>query len=258
MIKFFRKIRQTMIKENPTSAKTTAGSKTSKYLLYAIGEIILVVIGILIALGINNWNENRKKNIEEFKILVNLKNEIINNQEELTATISYHKFVFEKTNELSRLMRPNPKEIEIDKLDTLMFAMIYIPKFNPITTVLSSDKLELIKDEKLKNKIASWKYIYDDYEYDIKIIYDYNKNYIYSFMSENYQIKNIKGGKFKSDQSFFDIDVLSILSNSTFENHVKMKSLNAKNILKRATKLYEIQKNTIEYLELKLSKEIQN
>ncbi len=51
MIKFFRKIRQNLLIEN----------KTGKYLKYAIGEIILVVIGILIALQINNWNENQKK-----------------------------------------------------------------------------------------------------------------------------------------------------------------------------------------------------
>lgn len=50
MIKFFRKIRQNLLSEG----------KTGKYLKYAIGEIILVVIGILIALGINNWNESRK------------------------------------------------------------------------------------------------------------------------------------------------------------------------------------------------------
>jgi sensor domain CHASE-containing protein len=55
MIKFFRKIRQKMLTE----------SKFSKYLLYAIGEIVLVVIGILIALQINNWNENKK--LEELK-----------------------------------------------------------------------------------------------------------------------------------------------------------------------------------------------
>lgn len=51
MIKFFRKIRKQLLTEN----------KFSKYLLYAIGEIVLVVIGILIALSINNWNENQKK-----------------------------------------------------------------------------------------------------------------------------------------------------------------------------------------------------
>jgi hypothetical protein len=49
MIKFFRKIRQKLLMEN----------KTSKYFKYAIGEIILVVIGILIALQLNNWNQNR-------------------------------------------------------------------------------------------------------------------------------------------------------------------------------------------------------
>jgi hypothetical protein len=51
VIKFFRKIRQQILTEN----------KFSKYFLYAIGEIILVVIGILIALRINNWNELRKE-----------------------------------------------------------------------------------------------------------------------------------------------------------------------------------------------------
>jgi len=55
MIKFFRKIRQNLLLEN----------KTGKYFKYAIGEIILVVIGILIALQINNWNENNK--LEEKK-----------------------------------------------------------------------------------------------------------------------------------------------------------------------------------------------
>ena len=55
MIKFFRKIRQNLLMEN----------KTGKYFKYAIGEIILVVIGILIALSINNWNEDRKNRILE-------------------------------------------------------------------------------------------------------------------------------------------------------------------------------------------------
>ena len=62
MIKFFRKIRQRLLTEN----------KYSKYLLYAIGEITLVVIGILIALSINNRNEWRKERVRELDILVHL------------------------------------------------------------------------------------------------------------------------------------------------------------------------------------------
>ncbi|WP_411767117.1 DUF6090 family protein [Winogradskyella sp. A3E31] len=59
MIKFFRKIRQNTIKEN----------RFSKYFLYAVGEIVLVVIGILIALQINNWNEQNKIDVLEIEAL---------------------------------------------------------------------------------------------------------------------------------------------------------------------------------------------
>ena len=62
MIKFFRKIRQKLLTEN----------KFSKYLLYAIGEIVLVVIGILIALQINNWNETQKDQHELTNVLQNI------------------------------------------------------------------------------------------------------------------------------------------------------------------------------------------
>ena len=60
MIKFFRKIRHKLLTKN----------KFSRYLIYAIGEIILVVIGILIALQINNWNEFKKERESE-KIILN-------------------------------------------------------------------------------------------------------------------------------------------------------------------------------------------
>ena len=67
MIKFFRKIRQQLLTKN----------KFSKYLIYAIGEIILVVIGILIALSINNKNEERKLDVVEIDILKGIKQNIL-------------------------------------------------------------------------------------------------------------------------------------------------------------------------------------
>jgi len=78
MIKFFRKIRQKMLNEN----------KFSKYLLYAIGEIVLVVIGILIALQINNWNENKKSKSQLNNIYneveLNLKSDLTNIDDVIT------------------------------------------------------------------------------------------------------------------------------------------------------------------------------
>ena len=67
MIKFFRKIRQNLLTEN----------KFSKYLLYAIGEIVLVVIGILIALQINSWNQNQNDRDIERDYLLNLKEDLM-------------------------------------------------------------------------------------------------------------------------------------------------------------------------------------
>ena len=73
MIKFFRHIRKSLIEQN----------KMGKYFKYAIGEIILVVIGILIALQINNWNEARKTKLVELKILKELKEDLIETRADL-------------------------------------------------------------------------------------------------------------------------------------------------------------------------------
>ena len=67
MIKFFRNIRKSLLMEN----------KTGKYFKYAIGEIVLVVIGILIALQINNWNEERKENIKLKTALQSIYNDLV-------------------------------------------------------------------------------------------------------------------------------------------------------------------------------------
>lgn len=76
MINFFRKIRYNLMDTG----------KTAKYFKYAIGEIVLVVIGILIALSINNWNEQRKATKQEVKILKELKNDLVTNLNEINET----------------------------------------------------------------------------------------------------------------------------------------------------------------------------
>jgi Family of unknown function (DUF6090) len=108
MIKFFRKIRQNLLSEG----------KTGKYLKYAIGEIILVVIGILIALQINNWNENRKANALAKKYITEIKTDLIND------TLTYNSALkrLDKTLEMHKILL-NPEltsNISIDSLHSIV------------------------------------------------------------------------------------------------------------------------------------------
>jgi len=97
MIKFFRRIRKKLADDNPTSAKASDGIKTGKYLKYAIGEIVLVVVGILIALQINNWNEVRKSKIkaEIFKenIISDLIKDTLNIETQIGLAKNYRKSI---------------------------------------------------------------------------------------------------------------------------------------------------------------------
>ena len=77
MIKFFRRIRQKILSEN----------QFSKYLFYSIGEIVLVVIGILIALQINNWNEYQKERKTEVKVMKELEENLQDNIQRLQIMI---------------------------------------------------------------------------------------------------------------------------------------------------------------------------
>lgn len=79
MIKFFRKIRRQLLTEN----------RFSRYLFYAIGEIVLVVIGILIALQVNTWNKQRISHNLEVKLLKDLKRDLKTDSKNLSLKIEY-------------------------------------------------------------------------------------------------------------------------------------------------------------------------
>ncbi|SEL78317.1 hypothetical protein SAMN04488008_105187 [Maribacter orientalis] len=97
MIKFFRRIRQRLLTEN----------KFYKYLLYAFGEIVLVVIGILIALQINNWNEEQKNKAIEQQLLISLLQEFETNLTILTKTIETNTAIIEGSLEIGKFTGPS-------------------------------------------------------------------------------------------------------------------------------------------------------
>ena len=112
MINFFRKIRQKLLTEN----------KFSKYLLYAIGEIVLVVIGILIALQINNWNQQRILEKQSQQVLLNLREEINENKTELESATEFLKQRVDKRLEyLNNSNQDMVDSVKIKKMSKLVF-----------------------------------------------------------------------------------------------------------------------------------------
>jgi len=151
MIKFFRKIRYDLMGKN----------KTGKYFKYAIGEIILVVIGILIALSINNWNEERKIESIEKTILIDLKAEIISNIDALEETIEEHEKAFNASQELARLINsPSERERLADKTINNLFITAqnnwtYNPNTGILNSIISSGQINYIRNNKLKYLLTS-------------------------------------------------------------------------------------------------------
>ena len=154
MIHFFRRIRQTLVKEG----------KFRKYLLYAFGEVALVMIGILLALQVNNWNEQRKERREELVLLNNLLDEFRSNQ-----------MVFEEINRFKTETKEkwdNFLPIIADDKSSLSERAHKRPnngaiKFNTsnsvVNSILTSGKLDIISNDSLKQHISSWNDVLNAY-----------------------------------------------------------------------------------------------
>ncbi len=146
MIQFFRKIRQNLLNEG----------KTTKYFKYAIGEIVLVVIGILIALSINNWNEENKKHKKEKELLSNVKTSIINNIDFINEDIKSHKTSIHSSDIVLDAVR-NKKTY----YDSLAYHIHIAPIFpNPDLSFTAYESLksvgfDIISNTELKNEILN-------------------------------------------------------------------------------------------------------
>ncbi len=131
-------------------------NKFSKYLIYAVGEIILVVIGILIALSINNWNEDRKSRKQEVKYLKNLQTDInleIQNNDSLinyrafTAKAAAHLLDFKTLETASDLLTLENTIQQVFQRKT------FIPTNNTYKELLSSGNLNFITNDSIKDSL---------------------------------------------------------------------------------------------------------
>ena len=131
------------------------------YLKYAIGEILLVIIGILIALSINNWNENRKLKIEEHNSLIDLRSEVASNIEALTKTIASHQKSYDGAKKIKDLFNDR---VAFDNMTDSIFHSIYFemlsnatfdPKLGILKSLISSGKINTLSNKELLYSISS-------------------------------------------------------------------------------------------------------
>ena len=150
MIKFFRKIRYDLMEKN----------KTGKYLKYAFGEIILVVIGILIALSINNWNEQRKQNAQIAKYAKSFVQDLEKDIAMMDTINNTATQVIIQIDSLANYIR-NSKIEEISNLDViyLTWVRLYRPySWNRATLeeIKNSGSLRLITNDEISKKIVKY------------------------------------------------------------------------------------------------------
>jgi hypothetical protein len=214
MIKLFRKIRQNMIKEN----------KASKYLLYAIGEIFLVVIGILIALQINTWNQERILKIEEKGIIKSLHNEYLQNKKLITTSITQSETCIHTLKSIMNLIGKDEEFTRKANSDSLLFYAfdppIFRPSENTISGLIQSGRLELIQNKDLVNLIYEWGRTMKALTDNSKRIMINLDDRVFPYLSKHYSLKNIDAyGELQwENKTILEIGKLKIFENIEFEN----------------------------------------
>lgn len=175
MIKFFRKIRQKNLIEN----------KFSKYLLYAIGEIILVVFGILIALSINNWNENRKSDIELYNYLELMTEELYQDKLFYTKLISENK---SRLNYLKSISSGNFENLNLENSQEIIAYNFALRNFgSAYYTLKENGKLISIDNKKIRDLMI---YYYEELAVDYNQVADWHRNFVVANI-ENYTVEHL-------------------------------------------------------------------
>ncbi|NNF02583.1 MAG: hypothetical protein HKN22_07845 [Bacteroidia bacterium] len=155
-MKILRRFRGKNIKKN----------KIRKYILYAIGEIVLVVIGILIALQVNTWNEARRDRITEGRLLSNLLDDLKVNDQILRSAENAVAKQIDQTDQILELMKSKPVDSSLAKIDHLLYQGTEVAKVQLQMAGIRSlvnNKIELISNDSLKQLIIDYPIQFDRY-----------------------------------------------------------------------------------------------
>lgn len=225
MIIFFKKIRQNLLSDG----------KIGKYLKYAVGEIILVVIGILLALQINNWNEQRKANKQELQLLRQLQVDVNSNLDEvmeLTKRLNINKQGID-----SLIAGMNKKNYD------LMFSIFLSQTLRKSDFKYASSGYNLMQNGKvtLISDGVVLKSVLNIYENDLPNIIDRQKEMKKSidFIQRHFVNKLFKKASNKLNIQFKELDVVATDLFEPINYNTLVKNIELKNTLIQLRKLIE-------------------
>ncbi len=191
MLKIFRNIRRKLLSEN----------RSSKYTLYAVGEIFLVVVGILIALQINNWNESKQEDAITQKYYEGFISDLEKDKTLLDTLINVRKKQSASAKVLLGMIES--KEYDLDEFYNHYYFLFpfyrFIPNSNTMEEVLNSSHLRFIKDENIKNRILNLRSAYKSIQLNEEHVYEDRAVYLYSDLTLNHIEFN---GLFIADSGF--------------------------------------------------------
>jgi Family of unknown function (DUF6090) len=235
MIKFFRHIRKRLVAESPPERRSRAG----KYLLYAIGEIVLVVSGILIALQINNWNSNRVQNKKEAIYMANIKRDLNEQLKTIDSQIEYERNINKIATPIIMNYKAN-QSFEVDSLFTVSIGILtgrrtFVKNTPTYTELISSGNIDIISNSVIKDEIIKY---YQELE-RVELVINKNNNlytdavFIPGMMGlSEIQIK----GEFKTEElrSFIQNDPIPLLdlNETALKDITKAQLKDPENILK--------------------------
>ncbi|HKJ48299.1 MAG TPA: DUF6090 family protein [Christiangramia sp.] len=149
MIKFFRNIRRRLLREN----------RFTRYLIYAIGEIVLVVIGILIALQINNWNEEKKLFQKEERFLKEIKLNLIQDTIQISNVLESNRAKIKNIMNIMQKMDTKysvtERRMALDIPKIAEFAL-FSQNNTAYSNLLDSESIDLIRDKKLRELLSDY------------------------------------------------------------------------------------------------------
>ncbi len=185
-------------------------NKVSKYLLYAIGEVVLVVIGILIALQLNNWNQDRVAADKEQLLLSELHDEFVNNKKQFEEVVHWHQDSYDACEQIIAMFPIDLEVVDLDTLGKYHWDLGTTWTFNPsqgvINSLVNTSSFELISNDTLRRHIIAWSDVLTDYQdEEVKAVQFVNRSffdYVDEYLNFNGDFKDerIKDGVITSLQ----------------------------------------------------------